>query len=53
MTLTVALDEDRATREAQRIEESRETIEELRASRRRLVLGGDADRRRIERAIHE
>ena len=27
-------------------------IEELRASRRRLVLGADADRRNIERALH-
>jgi signal transduction histidine kinase len=28
-------------------------VEELRASRRRLVLAGDSDRSRIERALHE
>ena len=35
------------------VERLRREVEELRASRRRLVLSGDADRRRIERALHE
>src|SRR5438105_14795670 len=30
-----------------------ETVEELRASRARVVAAGDAERRRIERALHD
>ena len=55
-TLTVA----RVVVQTHDIEELRETVERLRrevrglrASRRRLVLAGDADRRHIERALHE
>jgi signal transduction histidine kinase len=35
------------------VERLRREVEELRASRRRIVLAGDADRHRIERALHE
>ena len=35
------------------VERLRRDVEELRASRRRIVLAGDADRHRIERALHE
>jgi signal transduction histidine kinase len=35
------------------VERLRRDVEELRASRRRIVLAADADRRRIERALHE
>jgi signal transduction histidine kinase len=36
-----------------RIEELRHDLEDLRASRRRLVLAGDDERRTIERALHD
>ncbi len=35
------------------VERLRREVDELRASRRRIVLAGDADRHRIERALHE
>ncbi len=38
---------------AETVERLRRDVEELRASRRRIVLAGDADRHRIERALHE
>ena len=37
----------------QTVERLRRDAEELRASRRRVVLAGDAERHRIERALHE
>jgi signal transduction histidine kinase len=36
-----------------RIEELRQDLADLRASRRRLVLAGDDERRTIERALHD
>ena len=38
---------------AETVERLHRDVEELRASRRRIVLAGDADRHRIERALHE